>query len=224
MKQGAYEVFDGVMLGDGGLYHTGINAQFSLSLSAKLDQGLCSSMLEYLRCIKDTFELLGVEFCTGHPIAYCMMNKSRHYWRPTLKSRVHPLLQSQYVRWYAAGRTKRVPEDVLVTPLSLAHWFMGDGCSGQDKRCVTIDVSLQAHRFRESDLAVLENKLHGLGLHTGRRRNNKVSTGAGIAITIFQDSVNEFMSMVDAYVIEPYRYKLKYRRQPFSSVRGPRKY
>jgi len=211
VKQEAWQIFDGVMLGDAGLYHTGINAQFSLSLSAKLDHELRNNMLGYLRYVRDAFELLGIEFCTGHPIAYCISSRGRYYWRPTLKSKVHPLLQNQYIRCYPANVAKGVPEDVTVTPLSLAHWFMGDGCSGRDNRCIAVDVSLQTHGFQEGDLAVLESKLHDLGLHTGRRKNSKVNTGVGIAITILQDSVNEFMNIVNPYVVEPYRYKIKHR-------------
>jgi len=35
-------------------------------------------------------------------------------------------LQEQRQRWYPKGK-KRVPEDVLLTPLSIAYWFCGDG-------------------------------------------------------------------------------------------------
>jgi len=209
-KRTARELFDGVMLGDAGLYHTGTNAQFSLSGSARQNKGVCSDMIEYLCIVRDALSVLGVNWCNGHPKVYNGYSKDMHYLRPTLKSLVCPFLGEQYTRWYR-DKGKVVPSDVRVSPVTLAHWFMGDGSSTQDKRCVTVGVTLQTHCFTEDSISILEDRLLNCGIKTGRVTCKFVKSGAGIAISILQESVNQFMNMVCPYVVEPYLYKIKYR-------------
>lgn len=62
-------------------------------------------------------------------------------------------MKTQRARWYPLG-TKRVPHDVRVTPISIAHWFAGDGtCT------VTGCLKFCTNGFTESEVKRLASLL-----------------------------------------------------------------
>lgn len=48
--------------------------------------------------------------------------------RVRLSTPSHNVFKQQLDRWYPNGE-KIVPKDVRLTPLSIAHWYWGDGCT-----------------------------------------------------------------------------------------------
>jgi hypothetical protein len=236
-KQEALEVFNGIMLGDAGLGLSGRNgtgAVLNIALSAKRDIKLEEQTLAYLCSVRDDLLFLGINFCIGHPVVSDRTSKGKLYRNCKLSSIVCPFLKDEYHRWYPGGKRvakavargqfgsqivvkeypgekKVVPVNITLTPLSLAHWFMGDGCSQQSKLCETVVVNLSTYAFSFGDIEILERGLHDLNISTGRAVYPSINKGSGVRLTILQNSVNDFMHMIDPYVVEPYRYKIKYR-------------
>ncbi len=102
-----------------------------------------------------------------------------------------------------------MPRDLILTPVSLAHWFMNDGSSSKDHRSRSINVKLCTQGFGIESIILLEKRLWEVGvLHTGRRYY-KVDKGAGVEITILQASVSDFMNTIEPHMLDPYRYKIK---------------
>lgn len=56
---------------------------------------------------------------------YKKVNKYYDKWR--IRTRTSPIWQSYYDRWYPNGK-KVIPCDFKITPLSLLHAYLGDGC------------------------------------------------------------------------------------------------
>lgn len=220
--QKAEEILDGVMLGDAALTMNGKNAHFYMDLSGKKLGIPNSELLKYLRHVnEDCLGALGVEVCVGYPRVFEGSRRSgKPYEYCILQTNNSHLLTSEYLRWYRRNPSgkmgKQVPEDLVLTPISLAHWFMGDGSSSRDNRSTfhaqTINTCFATGSFVEHGVELLEGQLqHEFGLDTGRG-HSRTGEGARIMITVLQDSVNNLMRIVDPHVEEPYRYKIKYKR------------
>lgn len=210
-NQEAFEVFDGSVLGDGCIQMNGYtNALFRIGLSGKpMNELVC-----YLSNMRGSLSEI-VSISENYPKVLKGVSRGKCYDYCYLATRNSPLLTKEFLRWYPNGK-KVVPNDVRLSPLSLAHFFMQDGqscCNGP-----SVGVALNTQNFGIDSIAIIENKLHSLNLSSGRTTRSNIVNGSGIIITILQDSVNKFMDIVDPYVVEPYRYKIKHREHP------PRKY
>jgi len=207
VEKEAWEVFNGVMLGDGSLtlgqgYD---NAYFRIGLSGKKTLG-------YLLWVKDALLTIGASVGQQYPEVTKQVSRGRQYDCCLLRTGCSPLLTKEYFRWYPNSR-KEVPVDIQLTPLSLAHWFMGDGGSSHSRQLAAVNVTLSTCGFSESSIRILEAVLGNLGLSISRADRHTVR-GSGIIITILQDSVNKFMNMVQPYIVEPFLHKVKYRERP----------
>lgn len=205
-KQEALEVFDGVMLGDAGLCMHGKNAKFVMDLS----RGDKQELLGYLSHVKDALLAMELLVCNGHPKWYTTVCKGKPFDYCWLVSQTSPILTAEFRRWYPYG-IKEVPTDVKIMPRSVAYWFMDDGCSTTYDMKPDINVHLSAYSFSLTSISLLEQRLQALGLLTGRSHSKNIAKGSGIRLNILQGSVNDFMHMIDPFVVEPYRYKIKYR-------------
>ena len=78
----------------------------------------------------------------------------------------HPELGDFRVRFYRDHR-KVVPEDLALTPLSMAVWFMDDG-SRKSSQCRGLYLNTQGFNCREVDLLRLVMK-RDVGVETGVR-------------------------------------------------------
>jgi len=218
-KVEAAEVFDGVMLGDGSitLPSSYNNAYFIMNLSG-------TKTLEYLSSVRTALLTLSIPVKTTYPKVLKGTSKGKVYYYCRLQSGCCQLLTEQYHRWYPSRR-KVVPEDVSLTPITLAHWFMGDGSSYLDERYhyVSVTITLCTDGYREQEVALLADKLHSININVSLVYHTAVRNGRGMRIIIRQDSVNRFMDVVGPYVIEPYEYKLKYKEVPDGGIRRQRK-
>lgn len=209
-KLDAMSVFNGVLLGDGSLNQ--IRSKYTCFSEGLADSEI-QELLGYLKVVKDALVSLGIEISNEFPKTYDSVSRGKPYTRCILSSHSSDFLTEQHRRWYLNKR-KMVPLDLELNPITLAHWFMGDGNSARDKRDghdTSVQASLATLGFEEESVTLLEAGLHHLRINTGRKYDNRVKSGAGIQINILQLSINDFMHMIDPYIIEPYRYKVKYR-------------
>ena len=228
-KREALQAFDGVMLSDGGLRSRG-NSLFYINLSDNRDYKQRATipvgeLLEFLQHLAGVLVILGVESCRGYPKIVFRANKPQSgemFPGVNLTTKVSSFLTEQYPRWYTGGKIRNyrvigakkiVPLGFQLTPISLAYWFMGDGCSVWSSS-PTVYVTLNSQCFSLSDVARLEEQLHSFGFSTGRIDCSKQSENkhiSNIRILIYQDSVDHFMDIVSPHVVSPYLYKVKYR-------------
>lgn len=202
------EVLDGVLLSDGSLYiNSSIrNARFRINLSG-------SKHIDWLNAIKEALALLGVFVSPQYPeLEQKLSSFGKLYTEARLQSRCHPALTVERHRWYKRCYDNKihkvVPADLVLSPCSIAHWFMGDGNSR--KYGVTVPVYISTEAYDVSSVKVLENQLHNFGIKTGRGiKSPKPMFGAGVLISVLQKSVNAFMDIVEPYILPSYAYKIK---------------
>jgi len=209
-KEEALEIFDGIMLGDGGIHHP-LYPSFALALSGTKLKIPTKDLMSYLGYVKEALESLGVVICSGNPRV--TRRKFSHSGKPYdycyLETRTALFIAAQFRRWYPDKHRKQVPEDLELTPLALAKWFEGDGTSSKSApgRPLFDCVNLCTQSFNSYSVNLLGAQLSRLNVHTTVQYNKSKPK-----IYILQDSVDDFMRIIDPYVIEPYRYKIKYRR------------
>lgn len=201
------EVFDGVMLSDASLKFSkkSKNAWFSMGLSG-------SEHMDWLTYVKTALVALGVPVHDRGLGLYRGTSKGKPYIGALLQSSSQTLLTKQHERWYSEN-IKIVPKDVVVTPLSVANWFMGDGSSSPDKRNDAIVTHLACCKFTFEENMLLVECLAGLGIVATAAFNRGYPR-----VNISQFSVNRFMNMIEEYILPSYQYKIKRRRsEPVSA-------
>lgn len=204
LRSEAMEVFDGVMLGDGGLRHTGRSALMSVSKSG-------IQYMPYLTHLRDTLSLLGVEPCTDHPKNFERVSRERPYTCCELKSHVSPFLFEQRRRWYPNGK-KIIPSDVRITPISMAYEFMDDGSTSwvQGNRVL---LRLYTNCFSKEEVYHLRDLVTG---RFGVYFYPYLYSGWGLTLRKTEE-VNLFLEQIEEYVLPCYKYKVK--RPQYKSVR-----
>lgn len=207
-KQTALEVFNGVMLGDAGMYQSRHWARYTYFVIG-LSKGEMSALSCYLRYVKDALVSMGIQVSGDFPKVQKGMSKGKPYTHCRLSTWSSPQLAEMYPKWYKED-LKIVPTNVYLGPVTLAHWFMGDG-SSRYGRSGNVYTSFATMGFPVDSISVLEEALHDLGLNTGRGYDRRIEKGDGITLFLLQDSVNKFMDIVRPYMMEPYMYKIKYR-------------
>jgi hypothetical protein len=112
----------------------------------------------------------------------------------------HVELEKARCRFYRAGR-KIVPDDLKLTPLSAAVWFMDDG-SRKSNQCRGLHFNTQSYTGKEIELlrSVLRRDI---GVETTVRQQRD-----GLQIYVPWPFVAELVSFIASHVLPTMRYKL----------------
>jgi hypothetical protein len=203
----ASEILDGVLLSDGGIYlqkgHK--NPHFSIGLSENIH-------LDWLNEIKTALITLGVNVSETYPALYDCCSHGKGYVKAAVTSSETELLEQSYERWYDNG-IKVVPCDLILTPLTVAHWFMGDGSSCYAG--MSIQTRLHTNKFLDEEVSKLLSLLQHLGVNYSYRTwQTRAKTGSREPVIQFKESnsVQVFMDLIKPYVCESFQYKIKYPR------------
>lgn len=197
------EVFDGVMLSDGSLRMHGHNANLSIQLSG-------AEHLDWLQLIKASLAELGMTTNKGHPKVVPAVSKGKLYERALLAFNTDPFFTKQYKRWYKDG-IKVLPSDIQLTPVSVAHFYMGDGCASYKyfksaPNSVFVSAAFCTDNFAESEVDVLVDQLHSLDI---TRAIKQKATGNFEVYVSEAGSVCALMDMVEPYIVPSLQYKIK---------------
>jgi hypothetical protein len=193
------QVLEGLLLGDGGLTKPPYSI-FQITASG-------SAHLSYFTYLKEALAQAGLEFGASYPGETKATSRGKPYQHCYLSSLSSPLTTLLRGRWYPGGY-KEVPTDLELSPVVVAHWFMGDGYSGYVAG--STQVILATCSFNENSVRVLESSLLNMGIHTYRIIRKRVKAGSGLDIAIRQSSVDKFMSLVEPWMMAPFLYKVKY--------------
>ncbi len=224
------QIFDGVMLGDGGLtrYNGGALFYMNLSKTSKDGRLTMGDNIAWLACVKDEcLALLGVGVSDVYPKLNWYRSRGKLFQAAWLRSRQSNFLTEQHSRWYAQtgewaqssrqwyrrGDTKALPSGLTLSPVTLAHWFIGDGGSYRDKRRpTTVQVNLSVCCFTEVEVYLLTEMLNEMGVATTKPGLHKrVVKGSGLVIYIAQRSVDDFFDIIAPHM-PSHTGALQYRR------------
>lgn len=217
----AQQVLDGSMLGDAGLYLgvRSINAYLHMSLSHG------SKHLDLLNVVKESLTSLGVSVSPRYPHLGSGYSKGKYYIYVVLNSRTSELLTRQQTRWYVGGRKgiKVVPDDLCLTPISLAHWYMDDG-SIREIQPGYVEIRLSTQCFSEDDVSELIRQLDELGV---RRAYYYMEKSGPVIDVSTVEGVNAFLDLVEPCIVpsfehlilRPHRAKFRVIHNKFGGIR-----
>lgn len=117
-------------------------------------------------------------------------------------------IQEQIKRWYPYDK-KIIPHDVLITPLSVAYWFCGDGSYQKDG-----NLMFYTNSFSENEVIFLANKFNNFNVRAKcvpHRKNEFI-----IKITKRNDAY-KLKKLIEPYIPECCMYKLQHVRPKLSS-------
>ena len=131
-------------------------------------------------------------------------------WQWRFRTFSHPEF-TQYKKIFYSGRKKIIPrniKDLLVSPLSLAVWYMDDGKKRPDCRGAYLDTICFSKEEQTRLIDCLRNNFQLV--------NTKLHwNGDGYHIYIPYISIDRFKELIKDFVIPSLAYKLPYTRNDF---------
>ena len=112
-------------------------------------------------------------------------------------TRSEPVLTPYFHLFYGAGR-KRIPDELVLTPMALAVWFMDDGC--RSRRA----VYLNTQQFDEmSQRTMLDLLAEQWGIVATLNRDKTY-----YRIRVSVEGTSRLRRIIEPYLLDDFRYKL----------------
>lgn len=140
------DVLIGSLLGDGSLSKDGKYPRL------KIERSL--SDLNYLSWQFSIFE----NFCSSRITTYHKYDKryNKVYNSAAFRTRAVPAFLKYYDKWYING-IKKIPVDIVLSPLIIAVWIADDGCIINNNKHLILKISTEC--FGEAGAQLLSSKL-----------------------------------------------------------------
>jgi len=187
------EIVDGVLLGDGALEGNAVSARLSLSQRHE-----CHEWVSQVRQQLETHGILVSETRQKSGTTTIRGQQFQRKEAKGLRTRNYKWFAEQHARWYPEG-IKRIPHDVRLTEVSVAHWWFGDGGVGNK----SYHARFSTDGFPWSDVEQLLTKLHVVfgweGSHTRRNR---------ILLSKAKDR-QSLLDLVSPYTPSCFQYKMR---------------
>ncbi len=180
------EFLDGLLLGDGHLAKQTKNSNVLYAHTCKHK--------EYIVFIKDFLMQYNISFT---PNIYVKPNGYGTGVGYQIYSHVDSFFTKEYPRWYC-DKKKILPKDIIVTPLSLLHWYIGDGTLDTDQGYLR-QIAISAHSFTYEERDHLVEKLNDIGISASNRKNG--------LICVKKKSVPYFLNYIGECPVSCYKYK-----------------
>jgi hypothetical protein len=190
------EIVDGLQLGDG-----------SMDSEGPLRLTQCVKHEPWVRTVQALFDGVGVP-CKVIPVKHSRSSKIKgRELKPftgfQLYTPAYQEFKNERLRWYPRGK-KRVPDDVCLTPLSVALWFCGDG---NGPRTGTLSFCTQG--FNAHDVDLLGRRLSRL---VGIRAVRGNSPDGYVLKVLRRDDAVRLRDFMQEHIPEVFRYKLQHVR------------
>ena len=187
------QVINGALLGDAFLRRGRINSKAScikIIHSTKQKQWLNIKR----NCLLG-FDFYSTEGITTLGHAYCgVISATSLAWREMRN------------KWYPNGK-KIVPRDIILTPITLATWYMDDGCLANNNSAI-----LCTNGFEEKYVDILIKKLRDLGIKGNKNKDRngiKIRIGEGSRWNSHKHwSATAFFTLIAKFIPEDMQYKL----------------
>jgi hypothetical protein len=196
-KEGS-EYLNGLMLGDGCI--TILKKNGKSATYKHIDKNL-----SYVKHLKHKLESFGFK-CSE--IGIRKQNGKQYYY---ISTRCYRDLIGWHNKWYVSGKKlKQIPSDLILTPVMLKNWYIGDGSYSKPYQYVNKKTQHIKKNLGKIILAIQEDR-------KGKELMSEQLTNLGInnslhhqTIYIHRDSINKFftyMLSTDRFIPDCYNYK-----------------
>ena len=184
LSQEAIEWINGELLGDGCIQR---NSNYSGYF------GYGSKYKEYIEYVRDTLKSFGIEQM-GNIRTETKLGCFCYHYFSLYYSELLPIRK----QWYPEGK-KIVPKDIVLTPLTVRQWYIGDGSLGYERNGQA-HIELYTMGFMISDVEWLIEQLNQLGFKVSRHPS---INSIGISV----HSTKDFLNYIGNCPVECYQYK-----------------
>ena len=206
-----FNIITGEMLGDGHirLITTLNNEDNTSKLEPKARLEFTFKLLEYVNYLK--FNVLK-DICNNTPPTPWPKEDPSQYWFSSLSL---PIIYDLHKQWYRLDENnkyiKKLPDNIydLLTPIGLAHWYMGDGFFNNGNKCTyfcTDNFTLDEVELLIDILKTKFNINSSYILRSYTNSNNIRVTHYRIKIDL-KESIN-FINIIKPYIIPCMLYKI----------------
>lgn len=123
------------------------------------------------------------------------------------KTKASPILKSYHNEWYK-NKQKILPENLILTPTNVLHWFMGDGSAYFRKKDKNGEIKFSTNNFTESEVNVLVKKFNNLGFKCYKSQHEPTSdNNRGFIIRLSATDSNKFYSFIGNCPVKCMKYK-----------------
>lgn len=188
------QYLDGELLGDGCMYaRSQGNPYFKYS----------SKHYEYAYWLTYIFHRNGIQTSNVKKRFIKLKNKDKLYLSHSFYTKRYVEFQGVRKRWYPNGK-KIVPQDIILTPIVLRQWYIGDGYL-QNHRSITLFTDC----FSVSNLNLLVANLERIGIKANIQMDRWIYLGARNCEKFF-----EYIGKCPEEIIGVYGYKWLYSQNP----------
>lgn len=198
-----WEIITGELLGDG-------HIRLQSKDTARLEFTFSSKIIHYVNYLK--YNVLS-EICNDNKPTPWPKNNPTQYW---FSSKSMSILKEIHSKWYKWDKNqnkyiKIIPKDIanLITPISIAHWTMGDGY--YDTWPKTIIYCTDS--FSKNDILLLINILNDkfniksdLKIRNYYNKNNQKITHYRLKVN--KSDINKLINLIKPFMIPEMFYKL----------------
>lgn len=189
------EILEGELLGDGYILQKNIF-------------GFTNTKKDYVEYLQSNLSILHNRNIHTSPPKPFIGRQGKTYIRSE-KYEIRSLSQNSlkyfYKKWYPEG-TKIVPRDLILTPITLRHWFYGDGHNCKDNW----RIQLCTNGFTLEDVSFLVESLQELGFTNARVKKDNYQGKISYSIKISnKETVTSFIKYISPCNIPSMIYKFK---------------
>jgi len=201
------EIVDGLLLGDG-----------SIAQKANLRLQQTDARFGWLLHVQEQLRLVGAtsNLLSRPPKKSVLKAENRVGSGGSSHLLYTPAYQENHAakaRWYPGGGVKRVPTDLRLTPLVVAHWFSGDGsCGSRGTLC------FYTNGFTAEDVDLLVAKL-GSDLEVAASKVRGSLPGQYVVAVNRLEQAMKLKAIIEPWMPECCQYKFKFVRPPIRQGR-----
>lgn len=185
------EAFNGMMLGDGSITGESRN-------SFRFTTTHTDNHKEYIWLTQSSFMLPSNILIN--------MARKRTKTSSTYLSKASPFWKQQRNRWYNSNGKKIVPDDLILSDMTLATWFMDDG--NYSLNDVTRRVIFCTDNFESNDFWKLFYKLVDIGFKPHAVKCGPGRSGYRISLGENNNDVDKLFKKISKYILPCFRYKI----------------
>lgn len=184
-KNSELDIISGLLLGDGSLSKPTANAYIKIG---------CEN-IEYLEFLTNQISVFkGRKVLQYVDLDGILKNE--------LSSLMYQNITELHNLWYL-NRIKIVPQNLILSPITCLHWFLGDGNNGHGEY-----IKLHTEGFTKIEVDYLVKKLHDLNImaYPYKRMNPKLF-GDGYIIMLGRQPMIKFLEYIGECPVKCFKYK-----------------
>jgi LAGLIDADG DNA endonuclease family len=199
--QAQIEILNGSLLSDGSLSNVGVNASFS---QKTIQKQYVNHLMDVLPLdFRELYVIPGGKIQIGNRSGIA---KTKYQ----IASRCDQTLTNFHHLWYP-HKSKTIPEDIELTPLTVAHWFFGDGSTSyrNERTSVCLDFSTDSFSFHECQMLAEKFRQIDKSLHFVPWINNKRKGQPRLRTTRKSTVYSFFEYIAPHFTLKCFEYKQK---------------